>query len=107
MVITQYSIVLVKLDRPAGAEIANTRPCVVVSPDEMNRYLKTLVVAPMTRKTRPYPTRVRVRHNLETGWIVADQLTTIDRRKVKKVLGKLTQAEIKKLRNVIRETYVD
>jgi mRNA interferase MazF len=107
MVITQYCIVLVELARPEGAEIANTRPCVVVSPDEMNRYLRTLVVAPMTRRTRPYPTRVRVRHNKETGWIVADQITTIDRRKVKKHLGKLTQPEIKKLRNVIRETYVD
>jgi mRNA interferase MazF len=107
MVITQYCIVLVELASPAGAEIANTRPCVVVSPDEMNRYLRTLVVAPMTRRTRPYPTRVRVRHNLETGWIVADQVTTIDRRKVKKVLGKLTQPEIRRLKHVIRETYVD
>lgn len=107
MVITQYCIVLVELDWPEGAEIANTRTCVVVSPDEMNRYLRTIVVAPMTRRTRPYPTRVRVRHNLETGWIVADQITTIDRRKIKRVLGKLNQPEIKKLKNVIRETYVD
>ena len=107
MVIIQYCIILVELDRSSGAEIANTRPCVVVSPNEMNRYLRTVVVAPMTRRARPYPTRVRVRHNQETGWIVADQITTIDRQKVKKYLGKLTNPEIRKLKQVIRETYVD
>ena len=98
---------LVELDKAQGAEMAHTRPCVVVSPNEMNRYLRTVVVAPMTRRARPYPTRVRVRHNQETGWIVADQITTIDRQKVKKYLGKLTNPEIRKLKQVIRETYVD
>ena len=83
------------------------RPCVVVSPDEMNRYLKTVVVAPMTTRTRSYPTRVRVRHNQQTGWIVVDQITTIDRNKIKRVLGNLTHPEIRKLKNVIRVTYVD
>lgn len=107
MVISQYCIVLVELHRPAGAEIANTRPCVVVSPDEMNRYLRTVVVAPMTRSARTYPTRVKLRHNQETGWIVADQITTIDRQKIKRYLGKLTNPEIRKLKQVIRETYVD
>ena len=107
MVITQYCIVLVELDRSKGAEISNTRPCVVVSPNEMNRYLRTVVVAPMTKRARPYPTRVRIRHNQETEWIVADQITTIDRQKVKKFLGKLTQPEIRKLKQVIQETYVD
>ena len=107
MVITQYCIVLVELDRSKGAEISNTRPCVVVSPNEMNHYLRTVVVAPMTRSVRPYPTRIRVRHNQETGWIVADQITTIDRQKIKQYLGKLTNPEIRKLKSVIRETYVD
>ena len=107
MGITQYCIVLVELDRSKGAEISNTRPCVVVSPNEMNRYLKTLVVAPMTTRARTYPTRVRVRHNKQTGWIAVDQITTIDRQKVKKYLGKLTNPEIRKLKSVIRETYVD
>ena len=83
------------------------RPCVVVSPDEMNRYLRTVVVAPMTTRTRSYPTRVRVRHNQQTGWIVVDQITTIDRNKIKRVLGNLTHPEIRKLKNVIRVTYVD
>ena len=112
MEVIQYDIVLVYLDMSAGpeqsgAEIRKIRPCVVVSPDEMNRYLRTVIVAPMTTRARTYPTRVRVRHNKQTGWIVADQITTVDRHKVIRVLGKLTHPEIKKLKNVIRETYVD
>ena len=98
---------LVELLDSGGAEMSYMRPCVVVSPNEMNRYLRTVVVAPMTRSARPYPTRVRVRHNQETGWIVADQITTIDRQKIKRYLGKLTNPEIRKLKQVIRETYVD
>ena len=107
MEINQYCIVLVELDKSKGAEMTFRRPCVVVSPDEMNRYLKTVVVAPMTTRTRSYPTRVRVRHNQQTGWIVVDQITTIDRNKIKRVLGNLTHPEIRKLKNVIRVTYVD
>ena len=107
MEINQYGIVLVELEAYKGAKMAYTRPCVVVSPNEMNRYLKTLVVAPMTTRARTYPTRVRVRHNKQTGWIAVDQITTIDRQKVKKYLGKLTNPEIRKLKSVIRETYVD
>lgn len=98
---------LVELDRSPGAEMAFRRPCVVVSPDEMNRYLRTVVVAPMTTRTRTYPTRVRVRHNQQTGWIVVDQITTIDRNKIKRILGNLSHPEIRKLKNTIRETYVD
>ncbi len=107
MGIAQYNILLVDLDNRPGAEIRKTWPCVVVSPNEMNRHLRTLVVAPMTRTARLYPSRVRVRHNQQTGWVVVDQLTTVDRASVKGNLGKLTNPEIRKLKNVIRETYVD
>jgi len=107
MEINQYGIVLVEFEAHKGAKMVYTRPCVVVSPNEMNRYLKTLVVAPMTTRARTYPTRVRVRHNKQTGWIAVDQITTIDRQKVKKYLGKLTHPEIRKLKSVIRETFVD
>ena len=107
MELAQYSIVLVDLGTIQGAGMNKARPCVVVSPDEMNRYLRTIVVAPMTTKARTYPTRVRVRHNKQTGWVVLDQLITLDRAKVKRYLGKLTNPEIRKLKNVIRETYVD
>ena len=107
MEIEQYSIVLVNLDRSVGAEIRKTRPCVVVSPDEMNRHLQTIVVAPVTTRSRVYPTRVKVKHHQKSGWIVVDQLRTIDRIRILKVVGELSNAEIRKLKDVIRETYVD
>ena len=110
--INQYDIFLVDLQlseelRGTGAEIRKARPCVVISPDEMNRYLRTMVVAPMTTRSRLIPTRVRVRHNKQTGWIVVDQIRTVDRSRVGRKLDRLTHPEIKKLKNVIRETYVD
>jgi mRNA interferase MazF len=107
MEVKQYTIVLVDLQDSPGANMAHARPCVVVSPNEMNRYLKTLVVAPVTTRARTYPTRVRFRHEGQTGWIAVDQISTIDRQKVKRNLGKLTNPEIRKLKAVIRETYVD
>jgi mRNA interferase MazF len=107
MEIIQYAIVLVNLERGEGAEMQKTRPCVVISPDEMNRHLNTIVVAPMTTRSRSYPTRVRVRHDQKTGWIVVDQMLTIDRKRAMKQLGKLSGREIIKLKGVIRETYVD
>lgn len=107
MEIKQHDIVLVDLQYSLGAKMAHTRPCTVVSPNEMNRHLLTLVVAPMTTRARTYPTRVRVRHNRQTGWIAVDQITTIDRKNVKRILGKLTNPEIQRLKAVIRECYVD
>jgi mRNA interferase MazF len=80
---------------------------VVVSPDEMNRYLRTIVVAPMTTRARTYPTRVRFRHNRQNGWIAVDQVTTIDKQRLIKILGKLTHPEIRKLKTVIKESYFD
>ncbi|MEN8156796.1 MAG: type II toxin-antitoxin system PemK/MazF family toxin [Bacteroidota bacterium] len=112
MEIEQYDIVLVDLnmvgssDHP-GAEIKKIRPCVVISPDEMNRYLRTIVIAPMTTRARTYPTRVRVRHNQKSGWIVVDQIRTVDRNRVKRRVGNLTNPEIRKLKNTIRESYVE
>jgi len=107
MEIKQYRIVLVNLEYSMGSVIRKTRPCVVVSPDEMNRHLRTIVVAPMTTRSRNYPTRVRIRHDQKTGWIVVDQIRTIDRRRIMKEVGPLSQAEIRKLKEVLRETFVD
>lgn len=112
MEIIQYDIVLVNLDLPGGlenpgVEMRKIRPCVLISPDEMNRHLRTIVIAPMTSKSRILPTRVRVRHNKKTGWIVVDKIRTVDRNRLIRGLGKLSQPEIRKLKEVIRETYVD
>ncbi|MDA3911190.1 MAG: type II toxin-antitoxin system PemK/MazF family toxin [Bacteroidales bacterium] len=107
MDLKQYKIVLVNLDPTIGSEIKKTRPCVIISPDEMNKFLRTIIVAPMTTTSRKYPTRIEVKHDRKIGWIVIDQIRTIDKQRVIKVLDRLTQAEIKELKSVIKETFVD
>ena len=107
MELNQYEIVLVNLDPTIGSEMKKTRPCVVISPNEMNKYLQTLVIAPMTSSSRHYPTRIEVKHNKTKGWVVIDQIRTIDRKRVIKILGKLTENEIYKVKTIIQETYVD
>jgi len=107
MEIIQYSIVLVDLDPTLGSEIKKTRPCVIVSPDEMNKYLNTIVLAPMTTNLKRYPTRVEVEHDGKKGMIVIDQIRTVDKVRILKVLGKLTKSEIKACKEIIKETFVD
>jgi mRNA interferase MazF len=106
MEIRQYQIVLVNLDPTIGSEMKKTRPCVVISPDEMNKYLQTIVVAPMTSNSKPYPTRVEVKHNKTKGWVVLDQIRTIDRKRIVKTFESLTDKEITKVKTIIHETYV-
>src|SRR6478735_12755199 len=96
----QYQIVLVNLDPTIGNEMKKTRPCVVISPDEMNKYLQTIVVAPMTSNSKPYPTRVEVKHNKTKGWVVLDQIRTIDRQRIVKGLDKLSDKEIYSLKAI-------
>lgn len=107
MEIKQYQIVLVNLDPTIGSEMKKTRPCVVISPDEMNKFLQTIVVAPMTSSSKPYPTRVEVKHNKTKGWVVLDQIRTIDRERIVKLFNFLTDKEIYKVKTIIQETYVD
>ena len=107
MELTQYQIVLVNLDPTIGSEMKKTRPCVIISPNEMNKYLQTIVVAPMTSSSKSYPTRVEVKHNKTKGWIVLDQIRTIDRRRVIKILGTLVYKEINNVKAVIKETFVE
>jgi mRNA interferase MazF len=107
MEIKQYQIVLVNLDPTIGSEMKKTRPCVVISPDEMNKYLRAIVVAPMTSSSKSYPTRVEVKHNKKKGWVVVDQIRTIDRKRIVKLFNSLTDKEISKVKKIIQETYVD
>ncbi|MCF8319886.1 MAG: type II toxin-antitoxin system PemK/MazF family toxin [Flavobacterium sp.] len=107
MELKQYQIVLVNLDPTVGSEMKKTRPCVVISPNEMNKYLQTIVVSPMTSSSKSYPTRVEITHEKKKGWIVLDQIRTIDRQRIIKVLGNLSEKETAKLKEVLRETYVD
>jgi mRNA interferase MazF len=107
MEIVQYSIILVNLDPTVGSEIKKTRPCVVISPDEMNQHLQTITIAPMTSQSRKYPTRVEVKHNDQIDWVVIDQIRTIDKQRIIKILGELADKEIIEVKNTIRETFVE
>jgi mRNA interferase MazF len=107
MEIKQYQIILVNLDPTIGSEIKKTRPCVVISPNEMNKYLRTIVISPMTTSSKKYPTRVKVKHDNKTGWIVLDQIRTIDRQRIIKISGELQDFEIQELKSVLKETYID
>lgn len=107
MEIKQYQIILVNLDPTIGSEIKKTRPCVVISPNEMNKYLRTVVIAPMTTSSKKYPTRIKVKLDNKTGWIVLDQIRTIDRQRMIKDIGELQNFEIQELKSVLKETYVD
>jgi mRNA interferase MazF len=107
MEIRQYDIILVNLDPTIGSEIKKTRPCVVLSPDEMNKHLRTIVIAPMTTSSKNYPTRVEIKLDNKIGWIVLDQVRTIDKQRIIMGLGKLSRPDIKEVKSLIKEIYVD
>jgi mRNA interferase MazF len=89
MEVRRFDVWLVNLDPTIGSEIKKTRPCLVVSPDEMNHHINTVIVAPMTTKGRPYPTRVPCRFQGRTGQIVLDQLRTVDKVRLVTQLGQI------------------
>ena len=107
MAINQYEIILVNLDPTVGSEIKKTRPCVIISPNEMNKYLNTVVIAPMTSQSKNYPTRIAVKHDSKKGWIVLDQIRTIDKQRIIKTLDNLTEKEIEIVKLKLKETFVD
>ena len=107
MEIKQYQIILVNLDPTIGSEIKKTRPCVVISPDEMNRHLRTIIIAPMTTTSKNYPSRIEIKHDNKIGWIVLDQIRTIDKQRIHKEFEKLSKPEIKEVKAVLKELLVD
>lgn len=107
MVVSQYDIYLVNLDPTIGHEIKKTRPCVVVSPDEMNMYINTVMIAPMTTKSHPYPTRIPLTFKRKKGWVVLDQIRTVDKRRMVKKLGVLSGETISCIKQTIKEMLVD
>src|SRR5579883_3138413 len=92
VVARRFDVHWVALDPTVGSEIQKTRPCVIVSPDELNQYLPTVIVAPMTTRGRPYPTRVSCRFDGKDGRIVLDQLRTVDKRRLLNRMGALDAA---------------
>jgi mRNA interferase MazF len=90
--VERADVYLVNLDPTIGSEIKKTRPCVVISPDEMNRYLHTVIVAPLTSQGRLYPTRVRCRFDDQDGLVVLDQIRTVDVTRLVRRLGRIEPA---------------
>ena len=107
LVVKRFDVVLVNLDPTRGSEIRKTRPCVVLSPDEMNRYIATVIVAPMTTKGRKYPTRVSCHFQGKDGQIVLDQIRTVDKKRVIKTLGHISQDEQKNVLSTLAELFAE
>ena len=97
MVVNRFDVYLINLDPTVGSEIQKTRPCLIVSPDEMNRHIRTVIVAPMNTASKDYPTRVSCKFKKKKGQIVLDQIRTIDKTRLIKKLGSInpeTQLEV-------------
>jgi len=107
VVIAQYEVYLINLDPTVGHEIKKTRPCLIISPNEMNESIQTIIVAPMTTKSHPFPTRVPIVFEKKNGWIVLDQIRTVDRKGLIKRIGKINKKEIVLVKNILQEMLVD
>lgn len=103
--VSRFDIFRVRLDPTEGSEIKKSRPCVVVSPDEMNLHINTVIVVPMTTKGRHYPTRVPINFQAKTGLVVLDQIRTVDKSRLTKRLGALDSHQAKKIIDVLQEMF--
>lgn len=98
---------LVRLDPALGSEIQKTRPCLVVSPDELNQYLRTVIVAPVTTGGRAYPWRVPCRFQRRAGFVALDQLRTVDAERLVRPLGRLTPPTIRTILRRLQEMFAE
>ena len=105
MVIKRFDVYLVILDPTIGSEIKKTRPCVIISPDEMNRHVATMIVAPMTTKGRSYPTRVACTFQGKNGQVVLDQIRTVDKLRLARKLGRLKKGTQREVLSVLTEMF--
>jgi mRNA interferase MazF len=107
MVIRRFDVFLVNLDPTLGSEIKKTRPCVVISPNEMNRHISTVIVAPMTTRGRPYPTRVACKFQGKSGQVVLDQIRTVDKVRFMKKLGRLAPEPSRRVLSLLAEMFAE
>jgi mRNA interferase MazF len=105
--VKQYQVALVNLDPTVGSEINKTRPCVVISPDDLNDNMHTIVIAPMTTNLKKYPSRVAVMTGNKLGMVALDQIKTIDKSRIIKNFNSLNQFEIDEIKLVIKKLFVD
>ncbi len=103
--VRQFQIHLVALDPTRGSEIRKSRPCVVVSPDELNRHIATVIVAPMTTVTRSYPTRVPVTFRGKKGQVALDQIRTVDKARLVRRLGRVSPVAARAISGVLVEMF--
>lgn len=107
LVVSRFDLYLVSLDPSRGHEIHKTRPCVIISPDEMNSHIGTVIVAPMTTKGRDYPTRIPLTFQRKKGQVVLDQIRTVDKTRLVKRLGKLDTNTAAKTLAVLQEMFAE
>jgi mRNA interferase MazF len=105
MVVSRFDIYLIRLDPTQRREICKTRPCLIISPDEMNQHIDTVIIAPMTTKGRPYPTRVPVRFKGKSGQIVLDQIRTVDKSRLVKRIGKIDESTRTQVLTLLAELF--
>jgi mRNA interferase MazF len=105
MVVKRFDVYLINLDPTIGSEIQKTRPCLIVSPDEMNRFIRTVIVAPMTTKGTAYPTRVPCKFQGKEGQVVLDQIRTVDKTRLVKRLGKVDKQTPADVLSVLGEMF--
>jgi mRNA interferase MazF len=103
--VRQFGVYLVVLGPARGSEIRKTRPCLIISPDEMNRHARTVIIAPMTTKARPYPTRVTLRFQGKEGQIALDQIRTVDKSRLTRRLGTVSSEVAKRISAVLVEMF--
>lgn len=107
MAVERADVYLVNLDPTIGSEIKKTRPCVVISPDEMNRHLHTVIVAPLTSQGRLYPTRVRCRFDDQDGLVVLDQIRTVDVTRLVRKLGRIEPATMEAILSTLGRIFAE
>jgi mRNA interferase MazF len=105
VVTSRFDVFLVRLDPTEGREIRKTRPCLIISPDEMNHHIDTVIVAPMITKGRPYPTRIPLRFKGKSGQIVLDQIRTVDKSRLVKRVGKIDAATREQVLALLAELF--
>jgi mRNA interferase MazF len=107
VVVKRFEVYLVNLDPTLGSEIQKTRPCLIISPDEMNDHIATVIVAPMTTKGRMYPTRVNCQFEGKEGQVVLDQIRTVDKIRLVKKIGKINASTQKEVLVVLMEMFAE
>ncbi len=105
VVVKRFEVFLVSLDPTIGSEIQKSRPCLIISPDEMNRHIKTVIIAPMTTQGRRYPTRVVCEFQGKQGQIVLDQIRTVDKARLLRRLGRIDSETQMKVLSVLQEMF--